>query len=65
MAEIVESGRFKYIKVNANCSIRDFAAKHKLEFKPGRGFYQLTKPETIQVGTKKWSVIITISIEAV
>ncbi len=48
-AEAVDSSRFKYMKVKSDCSIQDMVNKHRLVFKPGKGFYQLTKPETIQV----------------
>ncbi len=48
-AETVDPSRFKYLRVATKCSIQDFAMRHKLVFRPGRGFYQLTKPETIQV----------------
>ena len=44
----VSSSRFKSLKVSARCSIREFVEKNKLKFAAGRGFYQLTKPETIQ-----------------
>jgi len=46
--EIVSSSRFKTLKVNERISIKSFVEKHKLKFATGRGFYQLTKPETIQ-----------------
>jgi len=45
----VSSSRFKTIRVPERTSIRQFVEKNKLEFAPGRGFYQLNKPETIQV----------------
>lgn len=44
----VTSSRFKTIHVPERTSIRAFVEKNKLEFAPGRGFYQLNKPETIQ-----------------
>ena len=40
--------RFKTLKVTKKSSIKDFVNTHKLEFAPGRGFYQLTKAEVIQ-----------------
>ena len=46
--EVVSSSRFKTLKVNERISIKSFVEKHKLKFATGRGFYQLTKPETIQ-----------------
>ena len=46
--EVVGSLRFKTLKVNDRISIKNFVEKHKLKFATGRGFYQLTKPETIQ-----------------
>ena len=48
-AKAVSAARFKTLPVKATTSIKDFVAKHKLEFKPGCGFYQLTKPENIQI----------------
>ena len=46
--EVVNTSRFKTLKVNERISIKNFVEKHKLKFATGRGFYQLTKPETIQ-----------------
>ena len=46
--EVVSTSRFKTLKVNERISIRNFVEKHKLKFATGRGFYQLSKPETIQ-----------------
>lgn len=46
--DVVSSSRFKTMKVSERISIKSFVAKHKLKFATGRGFYQLTKPETIQ-----------------
>ena len=46
--DVVSSSRFKTMKVNERISIKSFVDKHKLKFATGRGFYQLTKPETIQ-----------------
>ena len=46
--EVVSSSRFKTLKVNERISIKNFVEKHKLKFATGRGFYQLSKPETIQ-----------------
>ena len=47
-AEFVSNSRFKSLRVPSRCSIRDFVEEKKLKFEAGRGFYQLTKPETIQ-----------------
>ena len=47
-AEVVSSSRFKTLKVTERTSIKNFVEKHKLKFATGRGFYQLSKPETIQ-----------------
>lgn len=46
--EVISTSRFKTLKVNERISIKNFVEKHKLKFATGRGFYQLTKPETIQ-----------------
>ena len=48
-ASIVDPSRFKTLIVTSDCSIKDFVSRNKLVFKPGKGFYQITKPETIQV----------------
>ncbi|KAF6031341.1 hypothetical protein EB796_010353 [Bugula neritina] len=47
-SHVVTEDRFKILPVTSRISIRDFVAKHGITFAPGRGFYQLTKPETIQ-----------------
>ena len=46
--EAVPAGRFQVLDVDADQSIRDFVEDNGLTFKKGRGFYQLTKTETIQ-----------------
>lgn len=46
--EAVELGRFQVMQVDADQAIRDFVEDNGLIFKKGRGFYQLTKTETIQ-----------------
>ena len=46
--EVVRSSRFKTLEVDERISIKSFVEKHKLKFATGKGFYQLTKPETIQ-----------------
>lgn len=47
-AKVVSASRFKSLRVPSRCSIKEFVDKNKLKFAVGRGFYQLTKPETIQ-----------------
>ena len=44
----VEPGRFQVMKVPENCVIRDFVESNGIVFKKGRGFYELTKHETVQ-----------------
>lgn len=46
--EIVSSSRFKCFRVEKRISIREFFKANSLEFAIGKGYYQLTKPETIQ-----------------
>ena len=46
--EAVPLGRFQVMEVDVNQSIREFVENNGLTFKKGRGFYQLTKTETIQ-----------------
>lgn len=41
-------GRFQALYVEADCSIRDFVEANGIAFEKGRGFYELSKPETIQ-----------------
>ena len=50
MASAVSSSRFKtlLVKKKTKVTIKSFVQEHKLIFKKGRGFYQLTKPEVIQ-----------------
>jgi hypothetical protein len=48
----VPPGRFQVLGVDDNCVIRQFVTAQGLRFKPGRGFYQLTKRELVQ-GTKE------------
>ncbi|XP_078687772.1 uncharacterized protein LOC144919954 [Branchiostoma floridae x Branchiostoma belcheri] len=47
-AAVVPAFRFETLKVPNKTKIRDFVKNNKLEFAKGKGFYQLTKPETIQ-----------------
>ncbi|NTW13819.1 MAG: hypothetical protein HGA31_02180 [Candidatus Moranbacteria bacterium] len=44
----VPAGRFQVMGIDANQAIREFVEEQGLTFKTGRGFYQFTKPETIQ-----------------
>ena len=44
----VAPGRFQVMTVDENCVIRDFVESNGIEFKKGRGFYELTKHETVQ-----------------
>ncbi len=46
--KLVSDSRFKCLQVKKRVSIREFFKEHDLEFATGKGFYQLTKPETIQ-----------------
>ncbi|XP_035678540.1 uncharacterized protein LOC118417194 [Branchiostoma floridae] len=47
-AIVLSAFRFETLKVPNKTKIRDFVKDNKLEFAKGKGFYQLTKPETIQ-----------------
>jgi hypothetical protein len=44
----VPSGRFQVLEVDKDIPIKDFVTENGLRFKPGRGFYEFTKTETIQ-----------------
>jgi hypothetical protein len=44
----VAPGRFQFLDVDENIPIKDFVTENGLKFKPGRGFYEFTKTETIQ-----------------
>lgn len=44
----VPPSRFQVLDVDAEIAIRAFAEGNGLLFKPGHGFYQFTKPETVQ-----------------
>jgi hypothetical protein len=46
--KLVSHSRFKCLPVKKRISIREFIKANDLEFATGKGFYQLTKPETIQ-----------------
>lgn len=41
-------GRFQVMAVDVNCDIKGFVTKNGIEFKKGRGFYELSKAETVQ-----------------
>jgi hypothetical protein len=41
-------GRFQIMSVDRDCSIKEFINENGIEFKQGRGFYELTKAETVQ-----------------
>lgn len=44
----VMPGRFQIMTVDENCDIRGFVTKNGIEFEKGRGFYELSKAETVQ-----------------
>ena len=44
----VVPGRFQVMTVDKNCDIKGFVTNNGIEFKKGRGFYELTKAETVQ-----------------
>lgn len=44
----VVPGRFQVMTVDRNCDIKGFVTNNGIEFKKGRGFYELTKAETVQ-----------------
>lgn len=44
----VHAGRFQVLDVDHDVSIKDFVLAQGVTFKTGRGFYEFTKPETIQ-----------------
>ncbi|MFP2958866.1 hypothetical protein ACLEPN_13730 [Myxococcus sp. 1LA] len=44
----VPPGRFQVLDVDKAQPIKDFVQENGLRFKPGRGFYEFTKTETIQ-----------------
>jgi hypothetical protein len=48
----VPAGRFQILTVDRDMPIKDFCSGQGVEFKPGRGFYELTKSEKVQ-GTKE------------
>src|SRR5262245_33103564 len=50
------SGRFTVLQVDRDCPIKAFVQQSGLTFQAGRGFYELTGPETVQ-GHKEIIVI--------
>lgn len=44
----VNPGRFQVMHVDHTCDIRGFVTSNGITFKRGRGFYELTKHETVQ-----------------
>ena len=44
----VMPGRFQVMTVDENCDIKGFVTRNGIEFKKGRGFYELSKAETVQ-----------------
>ena len=44
----VTPGRFQVFEVDTDCPIKNFVESNGIEFKRGRGFYELTKHETVQ-----------------
>ncbi|MDY7226766.1 vWA domain-containing protein [Hyalangium rubrum] len=44
----VAPGRFQFLDVDGDTPIKNFVTENGLKFKPGRGFYEFTKTETIQ-----------------
>lgn len=46
-AVAVPPGRFQRLRVDAKASIREFVAASGAVFRTGRGFYELSKPETV------------------
>jgi hypothetical protein len=48
----VPPGRFQVLSVDHDMPIKDFCTDQGVEFKQGRGFYELTKAEKVQ-GTKE------------
>lgn len=41
-------GRFQIMTVDENCAIKEFVENNGIKFKKGRGFYELSKAETVQ-----------------
>ena len=52
----VDPARFQVLDVDDRCDIKSFVQRNGLIFKPGRGFYEFTKPE--KVSDKKEVVLV-------
>ena len=52
----VNPSRFQVLDVDERCDIRSFVQDNGLIFKPGRGFYEFTKPE--KISDKKEVVLV-------
>ena len=52
----VNTARFQILDVDVRCDIRTFVQREGLIFKPGRGFYEFTKPE--KISDKKEVVLV-------
>ena len=52
----VNAARFQILDVDVRCDIRTFVQREGLIFKPGRGFYEFTKPE--KISDKKEVVLV-------
>ena len=52
----VDPSRFQVLDVDERCDIRTYVQKNGLIFKPGRGFYEFTKPE--KISDKKEVVLV-------
>lgn len=46
--DAVDPGMFQVLKVDRDVSIKEFVEENGLNFAPGKGFYEFTKPEDIQ-----------------
>ena len=46
--DAIHPSRFQVLDVDDDCAIKEFVEDNCLPFKKGRGFYEFTKPETIQ-----------------
>jgi hypothetical protein len=44
----VRPGRFQVLDIDKDTSIKEFVEAQGVVFKKGRGFYEFTKPETVQ-----------------
>ncbi len=46
--DAVHPSRFQILTIDGDCSIQEFVEANGLTFGKGRGFYEFTKPETVQ-----------------